>query len=75
MTSDEIRLELFKRRKNVGNMAHIARELNPPCRRQAIDGVVARTIVSRRIAMAVSDAIGLNPRVVFPEYFRKKKKM
>ncbi len=73
MTSDEIRLELFKKRKNGGNMAHIARNLEPPCSRQAVSAVVDRAIASRRIAAAVAVAIGYNPRIVFPEYFRKKK--
>ncbi len=74
MTSDEIRLELFKRRKDGGNMAQIGRSLDPPCSRQAVAGVVFRSIASRRIAVAVSAAIKRPTRVVFPEYFRKKKK-
>ncbi len=72
MTSDEIRLELFKIRKNGGNMSQIARDLEPPCSRQAISAVVDRAIASRRIAYAVSEVIGLDPRLVFPEYFSGK---
>ncbi len=74
MTSDEICLELFKLRKNGGNMSYIARNMKPSCTRQAVSAVVHRTIAARRIAMAVSKAIGIEPRVVFPEYFMKKKK-
>ncbi len=73
MTSEEIRLELFKLRKSGVNMAQIARDLTPPCTRQAVSAVVDRQIASMRIAVAVSEAIGMEPRLVFPEYFRNKK--
>ncbi|MCP4579429.1 MAG: transcriptional regulator [Deltaproteobacteria bacterium] len=75
MTSNEILLELYKKRKNGGNMAYIARNMDPSCSRQAVSGVVARSTASKRVAIAVSEAIGLPPRLVFPEYFRKKKKV
>ncbi len=75
MTSDEIRLELFKIRKSGGNMSHIARNMKPPCTRQAISAVIDRAIASRRIALAVSATLGLDMRIVFPEYFSKKEKL
>ncbi len=74
MTSDEIRLELFKIRKTGVNMSQIARELEPPCTRQAVSAVVDRTLTSRRIMLAVSKAIGRDARLVFPDYYRKKRK-
>ncbi len=73
MTSEEIRIKLFKLRKTGVNMARIARELDPPCSRQAISAVIDRQIASRRIVLAISDAMGIEPKLVFPEYFRKKK--
>ncbi|MCP4695023.1 MAG: hypothetical protein GY859_43755 [Desulfobacterales bacterium] len=74
MTSEEIRIALFKLRGSGVNMAQIARSLDPPCTRQAISSVIERAIASRRIMLAVSDAINIDPRVVFPEYFKRKKK-
>ncbi len=71
MTSDEIRLELFKIRKSGVNMSRIGRELEPPCSRQAVSAVVDRTLTSRRIMLAVSKAIGLDARIVFPDYYRR----
>ncbi len=73
MTSEEIRIEIFKRRKSGVNMAQIARNLDPPCTRQAVAYVVDRQIASARIAQAISEAIEMDPRLVYPEYFRKKK--
>ncbi len=72
MTSEEIRVELFKRRRGGVNMAAIARGLDPSCSRQAVSAVIDRQIASRRIALAVADAIDQDSRLVFPEYFRKK---
>ncbi len=72
MTTEEIRIALFKLRKTGVNMARIARSLDPPCTRQAVSAVIDRQIASRRIAIAVSEAIGMEPRLVFPEYFKKK---
>ncbi len=74
MTSEEIRIALFKLRGSGVNMAQIARSLDPPCTRQAVSSVIDRAIASRRIMNAVSEAISLDSRIVFPEYFRKKKK-
>lgn len=72
MTSEEIRIELFKMRGAGINMAQIARSLKPPCTRQAVSSVIDRAIASKRIMLAVSEAIGHDPRIVFPEYYRKK---
>ncbi len=74
MTSEEIRLELFKIRKSGVNMAQIGRDLEPPCTRQAVSAVVDRTLISKRIMLAVSEAIGLDARIVFPDYYTKKKR-
>ncbi len=73
MTSEEIRIELFRLRLSGVNMAQIARSLDPPCTRQAVSSVIDRAIASKRIMLAVSEAIGFDPRIVFPEYFKKKK--
>ncbi|MEJ2725423.1 MAG: hypothetical protein P8175_12415 [Deltaproteobacteria bacterium] len=69
MTPEEIRIELFKRRKEI-NMAMIARDLG--CTRQAIGAVIDRKIVSRRIMEAVSNAIKRDKKYVWPEYYLKK---
>ncbi len=74
MTSEEIRIALFKLRGKGINMAVIARGLDPPCTRQAVSSTIDRQIASRRIAMAISDTIELDPMLVFPEYFKKEKK-
>ena len=72
MTSDEIMLELFLRRKKGISMTSIARGLNPPCSRQAVSGVINRATVSKRIMRAVAEAINEDVETVFPEYFAKK---
>lgn len=74
MTSEEIRIELFKLRRSGTTMAWIGRSLDPPCTRQAVSATIDRSIASRRIAYAVSEAIGLDPEIVFPEYFWRKKR-
>ncbi len=74
MTSEEIRIALFKLRGAGVNMAQIGRSLDPPCTRQAVASVIGRQIASRRIILAVSETIGMDPQLVFPEYFRKKKR-
>ncbi|MCP4695022.1 MAG: hypothetical protein GY859_43750 [Desulfobacterales bacterium] len=74
MTSDEIRLELFKIRKTGVNMAQIGRKMKPSCSRQAVSAVVDRTLISRRIMLAVSAALGCDARIVFPDYYTKKKR-
>ncbi len=71
MTSDEIRLELFKIRKTGVNMSQIGRDLDPPCSRQAVSAVVDRTLKSKRIMLAVSKAIGLDATVAFPDYYTR----
>ena len=71
MHSEEIRTELFFRRKQT-NMSKIARELDPPCTRQAVYAVIDRKIVSNRIMEAVAKAIEKDKKYVFPEYFLKK---
>lgn len=71
MTSEEIKYELWKRRKHV-TMSSISRALDPPCTMQAVDGVIKRVMVSNRIMKAVANAIGMNKEHVFPEYFLKK---
>lgn len=69
MTPEEIRIELFKRRIT---MAEIANGLKPPVHRSAVSQVISKDIVSNRIMAAVSCAIGRSPVQVFPEYFEKK---
>jgi len=69
MTSEEIRLELFKRRKQI-TMASIARELGVS--HVAIINVIDKKMVSNRIMEAVAQAIGKDKEYVFPEYFLKK---
>jgi len=71
MTPEEIKLELWKRRKHV-TMSSISRDLDPPCTMQAVDGVIKRVMVSNRIMEAVAKAIGHDKKHVFPEYFLKK---
>ena len=64
MTSEEIKLELFKRRREI-TMAGIARNLGVT--RQAVQVVVDRRQTSQRIAAAVSAAIERPLEEVFPE--------
>ena len=64
MTSEEIKLELFKRRREI-TMAGIARNLGVT--RQAVQVVVDRRQTSARIARAVADAIERPVYEVFPE--------
>ena len=71
MEPDKIRLKLYLKRKET-NMSKIARELDPPCSRQAIYAVIDRKIVSNRIMEAVAKAINKDKKYVFPEYFLKK---
>lgn len=69
MSPEEIRIELFKNRKRV-TMSRIARDVGVS--RQAVSYVINRKFVSERIMRAVSDAIGRDPKYVFPERFIKK---
>lgn len=64
MTSEEIKLELFKRRRDI-TMAGIARNLGVT--RQAVQVVVDRRQTSQRIAAAVAAAIERPLEEVFPE--------
>ncbi len=72
MTTDEIRLALFKIRKQGGAMAHIGQNMDPPVCKQSVRAVIHRVLVSRRIAMEIARVLGMELRVVFPEYFSKK---
>lgn len=69
MTSEEIRMELFKRRKQV-TMSSIARELGVS--HVSVINVINKTAISNRIMEAVARAIGKDKEYVFPEYFLKK---
>jgi len=69
MTPEEIRLEFFKRRKQI-NYSKLARQLGVS--RQAVSYVIDRRMVSRRIMHAVAEALGKDVKCVFPEYFMKK---
>lgn len=68
MTPEEIRLEFFKRRKEM-SFSSVARRLGVS--RQAVSYVIDRAFVSRRIMEAVADALGKDKRYVFPEYYLK----
>jgi len=68
MTPEDIRIELFKRRKQI-TMAAIARDLG--CTPTAVGRVISGQTVSRRIMEAVAEAIGRDKEQVFPEYFIK----
>lgn len=69
MSPEEIRLELFKRRKKI-NQAQIARRVGVSP--QAVAGVIDRRIVSDRIMEVVARAIGRDKKYVFPEHYLKK---
>ncbi len=70
MTSEEIRLELYKRRKT-SSQSSIARSLG--ITRQAVASTIDRVIVSQRIMAAIAKAIGQPVEYVFPEYFLQRK--
>lgn len=69
MTPDQIRLELYKRRRTV-SQSSIARDLG--CTPQAVQNTITRAIMSKRIMVAVAEAIELPVEYVFPERFVKK---
>ena len=69
MTPEEIRVELFKRRRTI-NHTQIAKGLGVS--RQAIYQVIDRKFVSIRIMEAVAAAVGKHRNEVFPDYFLKK---
>jgi DNA-binding XRE family transcriptional regulator len=64
MTPEEIRLEIYKRRKQI-NQAKIARQLGVT--RQSVVLVIDRRMKSRRIREAIAKAIGVDVSTVFPE--------
>ena len=70
MLSEEIRLELFKRRK-VTNLSKVARGLDPPVTHSAVSQVIDRKWTSRRIMEAVAATIGKDVKYVFPELIKK----
>jgi len=74
MSPEEIKIELFKRRRQV-TMASIGRSLDPECTRTAVKRVIERGFVSNRIMEAVADAIDMSKEQVFPEYYLKKNKL
>ena len=69
MSPEEIRLELFKRRKIV-NMAKIARQLK--CSKTAVTLVIDRKSKSQRIMEAVATAIDQPIEKVWPEHYEQK---
>jgi len=69
MSPEEIRQELFKRRKEV-TQTSIARSLGVS--RQVVIYVIDRKMVSKRAMQAIADAIQYDVRYVFPERFFKK---
>ena len=71
MTPEEIKIELFKRRKRI-TYSEIGKGLGVS--RQAVHQVIDRKWTSIRIMEAVANAIGRDKEYVFPEYFLKKKK-
>jgi hypothetical protein len=68
MTSEEIKLELFKLRKQV-NLSKIAKSLDPPVSPQAVHLVVEKKTISARIMKAVAAAIEKDVKYVFPNIF------
>lgn len=72
MAPEEIRVEIFKRRKEI-SLNKIAKSLNPPVSREMVYYVINRKSVSERVARAVAQAIGEPFLRVFPEYFQKEK--
>lgn len=70
MSPEEIRRELFKRRKET-NMSRIARGLDPPVTYSAVSQVIDRRWKSRRIMEGVAAAINKDVRYVFPELIAK----
>jgi len=65
MTPDEIRIELVKNREHT-NMSKIARDMGVS--QTAVQRVIERNSVSRRIMIAVAAAIKQSPSDVFPEH-------
>jgi len=65
MEPEEIKLEFFKRRKQV-MMKDVAARVGVTS--TAVTRVIDRAFKSRRIAQGVADALGLPLEVVFHEY-------
>jgi len=68
MTPEEIKIEMFKRRKRI-TYTEIARTLGVS--RQAVHQVIERKFVSHRIMRAVADALGKDVKYVFADYWFK----
>lgn len=69
MSPEEIRIELFKRRKTC-SQSKIAKDVGVS--RQAVCAVIDRKFISNRIMQAVADAVGRDKGYVFPEYFLQR---
>lgn len=65
MTPHEIKVEIYRRRPEGLTISSIAKDLGVT--KQAVGLAIERRMTSRRIAQAVSDAIGLPLAEVFPE--------
>jgi len=68
MNEEEIKLELFKRRKRV-SMASIARKHGKS--RSAVLYIIRRQFVNEAIMNSIAEAIERDPKYVFPEHFLK----
>jgi lambda repressor-like predicted transcriptional regulator len=68
MKSEAIRRALFRVRKEK-SQAQIARDLNVTPTH--INRVVKRQSESKRVKLAIAEALNKNPEVVWPETFRK----
>lgn len=71
MTPEEIKIELFKRRRKI-TYTEIAKGLGVS--RQAVHQVIDRKFVSIRIMEAVAAALGKDVKYVFADYYFKTKK-
>jgi len=65
LSPEEIRIEFIKLR-NKTTMASVARDIGVS--QPAVQRVIDRKLVSRRIMVAISETIGKTPETVFPEY-------
>lgn len=68
MRSETIRQELYKIRKKK-TMTDIANDLGVT--KQHVSQVVSRKYPSKRVKLAVAEAIGRDPQKVWPETFKK----
>ncbi|MDY6851753.1 MAG: helix-turn-helix domain-containing protein [Thermodesulfobacteriota bacterium] len=69
MTPEEIKIEIFKRRRHV-SCATIGRDVGVS--RQSVHQVIERKFVSIRIMDAIASAIGKHRLEVFPETVNTK---